>query len=90
MTLKNDMKYPFGNPYQDILNDDKIIISLRNVVMMAENYMSTIVPGKRLDESQQLDPLFTSAESIIAQQSVDEVQRLLNFITTDTTSVDDE
>jgi len=90
MTLKNDMKYPFGNPYQDILNDDKIITSLRNVVMMAENYMSTIVPGKRLDESQQLDPLFTSAESIIAQQSVDEVQRLLNFITTDTTSVDDE
>ena len=90
MTLKNDMKYPFGNPYQDILNDDKIITSLRNVVMMAENYMSTIVPGKRLDESQQLDPLFTTAESIIAQQSVDEVQRLLNFITTDTTSVDDE
>lgn len=90
MTLKNDIKYPFGNPYQDILSDDKIIISLKNVILMAENYMSTFVPGKKLDDCQQLDPLLTTADTIIAQQSVDEVQRLLNFITKDTAPQTDE
>lgn len=90
MTIKNDFKYPFGNPYQDMLTDYKIITSLRNVILMAENYMSTTVPDKKLDEDQQLDSLFTTADTIIAQQSIDEIQKLLDYITKDTIQKNDE
>jgi hypothetical protein len=71
----NDLKYPFGNPYKERLEDYKTFTALKNVVKLAKDKLR-YVKG----EPEELMMMSESADAINAELSVSEIERLIEYI----------
>ena len=75
MSLKNDLMFPFGNPYKERLENHKTITALRNVVRLARDKMR-ITNG----EPEELLLIPDGADAINAQMSIDEIENLIEYV----------
>ena len=75
MSLKNDLMFPFGNPYKDRLESHKTVTALNNVLKLAKDKMR-IING----EGEELIMIPESSDAINATMSIQEIEDLLNYI----------
>ena len=75
MSLKNDLMFPFGNPYKERLESHTTMTALKNVIKLAKDKMR-IVEG----EGEELLMIAESADAINANMSIQEVEKLLEYI----------
>lgn len=75
MSLKNDLMFPFGNPYKDKLENYKTITALKNVVKLAKDKMR-VVNG----EPEELLLIPESADTYNASMSIEEIEKLINYV----------
>lgn len=75
MSLKDDLMFPFGNPYKERLESHATMTALKNVIKLAKDKMR-IVEG----EGEELLMIAESADAINAKMSIQEVEKLLEYI----------
>ena len=75
----NDLKYPFGNEYQQRLHEDSTRIAINNLLQIAEDRL-WISTGRPNDGDLHFDDIFTDAESVIIKDSICKIRELLNFV----------
>jgi uncharacterized protein YeeX (DUF496 family) len=75
MSLKNDLMFPFGNPYKDRLENYKTITALKNVVKLAKDKLR-VING----EPEELLLMPESSDAINANMSIEEIEQLINYI----------
>ena len=75
MSLKNDLMFPFGNPYRDKLENHTTLTALNNVLKLAKDKI-------RLVDGEPEEILMTSgcADSHNARMSIEEVEKLIQFV----------
>lgn len=78
MSLKDELMFPFGNPYKDRLEDHKTLTALNNVIKLARDKI-------RYSRGEMEEILLSgsgggSSDDVIADQSVEIVEELLNYI----------
>ena len=79
MSLKNDLMYPFGNPYKDELDDQVVRSALKNLIIVARDRL-WISSGRPDDLEQHMDDLMTDDEVNNVTRSVDRVEKLLEYV----------
>lgn len=75
MSLKDELMFPFGNPYKERLESHKTLTALNNVVKLARDKMR-LING----EVEELLLIPESADAINADMSIQEVERLIEYI----------
>ena len=75
MSLKDDLMFPFGNPYKERLQSHKTLTALNNVLKLARDKMRTTN-----GEPEELIMIPESADAVNAQLSIKEVEELLRYI----------
>lgn len=75
MSLKDDLMFPFGNPYKERLESHATLTALKNVIKLAKDKMR-IVNG----EGEEILMISESADAVNAKMSIQEVERLLEYI----------
>lgn len=75
MSLKDDLMFPFGNPYKERLESHATLTALKNVIKLAKDKMR-IVEG----EGEEILMVSESADAVNAKMSIQEVERLLEYI----------
>ena len=75
MSLKDDLMFPFGNPYKERLESHTTLTALKNVIKLAKDKMR-IVEG----EGEEILMVSESADAVNAKMSIQEVERLLEYI----------
>jgi hypothetical protein len=75
MSLKHDLMFPFGNPYKEKLESHQMLTALNNVLKLAKDKMR-VTNG----EPEELIMIPESADAVNAAMSINEVERLLNYI----------
>ena len=75
MSLKNDLMFPFGNPYKERLESHATKTALKNVLKLAKDKMR-IVEG----EMEELIMMPESADYVNAELSIKQIESLLNYI----------
>jgi len=78
MSLKNDLMYPFGNPLKEKLESHRVQTALNNVLKLARDKI-------RHSRGEMEEILLSgsgggSSDDVIAEQSVEIVEELLNYI----------
>lgn len=75
MSLKNDLMFPFGNPYRDKLENHTTLTALNNVLKLAKDKIR-LVDG----EPEEILMISGSADSHNARMSIEEVEKLIQFV----------
>ena len=75
MNLKNDLMFPFGNPYRDKLESHITLTALNNVLKLAKDKIRTVE-----GEPEEILMMPDSADSHNAKLSIDEVEKLIQFV----------
>lgn len=75
MSLKDELMFPFGNPYKERLESHATLTALKNVIKLAKDKMR-IVEG----EGEEILMVSESADAVNAKMSIQEVERLLEYI----------
>ena len=75
MSLKNDLMFPFGNPYRDKLENRATITALGNVLKLAKDKMRAVN-----GEPEDILIIPESADAYNAQLSIKEIEELIEFI----------
>lgn len=75
MSLKNDLMFPFGNPYRDRLANHSTLTALNNVLRLAKDKLR-VVEG----EMEDIIMIPESADHTNAKMSIQEVEKLLQFV----------
>lgn len=75
MSLKNDLMFPFGNPYKDRMEDYKTLTALKNVVKLARDKLRYIN-----GDPDEIILIKESAEALLADRSVAEIESLIEYI----------
>ena len=75
MSLKNDLMFPFGNPYKDRMENYKTLTALKNVVKLARDKLRYIN-----GEPDEIILIRESAEALLADRSVNEIESLIEYI----------
>lgn len=78
MNLKNDLMYPFGNPFKERVAQGETITALSNVVKLAKDKL-------KMSRGEMEDILLSgqgggSADDVIAEQSVHIIESLLQYL----------
>ena len=78
MTLKNDLMYPFGNPFRDHMTHAQNITALSNVLKLAKDKI-------RMSQGEMEEILLSgrgggSADDLVAEQSVTIVEEILEYL----------
>lgn len=82
MTLKNDLMYPFGNPFRDHMTHTKNVTALSNVLKLAKDKI-------RVSQGEMEEILLSgtgggTADDIVAEQSVAIVEEILEYLNAET------
>ena len=75
MSLKDDLMFPFGNPYKERLESHKTLTALNNVIKLAKDKMR-IING----EGEELIMIPESSDAINASLSIQEIEQLVEYI----------
>lgn len=75
MSLKNEIMFPFGNPYKDKLESHCTFTAMCNVLKLAKDKMRMIK-----GEPEQLIFFPDSSEAINAQRSIEELESVIKYI----------
>ena len=75
MSLKNDLMFPFGNPYKDRMENYKTLTALKNVVKLARDKLRYIN-----GDPDEIIMMRESTEALLADRSVIEIERLIEYI----------
>lgn len=75
MSLKDDLMFPFGNPYKERLESHKTLTALNNVIKLAKDKMR-ITNG----EVEELIMIPESSDAINASMSIQEIEQLVEYI----------
>lgn len=75
MSLKNDLMFPFGNPYRDKLENHTTLTALNNVLKLAKDKIR-LVEG----EPEEILMIPGSADSHNARVSIEEIEKLIQFV----------
>lgn len=75
MSLKNELMFPFGNPYKDRLEDHTTLAALSNVVKLAKDKVRYCT-----GETEEILLVSETADMHVAEQSIKEIEQLLNYI----------
>jgi uncharacterized protein YeeX (DUF496 family) len=75
MSLKDELLFPFGNPYKERLESHKTLTALNNVIKLAKDKMR-LING----EGEELLLIPESADAINADMSIQEIERLIEYI----------
>jgi hypothetical protein len=75
MSLKDDLMFPFGNPYKERLESHKTLTALNNVIKLAKDKMR-IING----EGEELIMIPESSDAINASMSIQEIEQLVEYI----------
>lgn len=75
MSLKNDLMFPFGNPYRDKLECYTTLTALNNVLKLAKDKIRTVE-----GEPEEILMMPNSTDSHNAKLSIDEVEKLIQFV----------
>lgn len=78
MSLKNDLMYPFGNPFKERVARRETITALSNVIKLARDKL-------KVSRGEMEDILLSgkgggSADDLIAEQSVQIIENLLQYL----------
>jgi len=75
MSLKDELMFPFGNPYKERLESHKTLTALNNVIKLAKDKMR-LING----EGEELLLIPESADAINADMSIQEIEHLIEYI----------
>jgi hypothetical protein len=78
MSLKDDLMYPFGNPFKERVQRDETITALNNVLKLAKDKLRAA--SGEMEEILLSGRGGSSADDEIAKQSVELVEELLSYI----------
>lgn len=78
MTLKNDLMYPFGNPFREHITNKHNLTALKNVLKLAKDKI-------RMSRGELEEILLSgrgggSADDLVAEKSVIVVEQILEYI----------
>ena len=78
MSLKNDLMYPFGNPFKEHMTNRQNVTALNNVLKLARDKI-------RVSKGDMEEILLTgngggSADDALAEQSVQIVEEMLQYL----------
>jgi hypothetical protein len=78
MSLKDDLMYPFGNPFKARVQQHETITALNNVLKLAKDKLRNA--NGEMEEILLSGEGGSSADDQIAKQSVELVEELLSYI----------
>lgn len=78
MSLKDDLMYPFGNPFKERVQKHDTLTALNNVLKLAKDKVR--VAEGNMEEILLSGGGGSTADDVIAQQSIKLVEELLSYI----------
>ena len=72
MSLKNDLMFPFGNPYKERLEDRTTQVALHNVLKLAKDKANSL--------NGEPEELMLMSDDPVVKQSITIVEQLLQYI----------
>jgi hypothetical protein len=78
MSLKNDLMYPFGNPFRERMTRQETVTALNNVLKLAKDKIR--VSHGEMEEILLSGQGGGAADDVLAERSVQMVEDLLQYI----------